>query len=324
MRAAEDEHDGGEGDPLVGSVLDELRKPLPRGVEPLVRAIRERFGASLEAVVFYGSARRGDDLGETLADLLVVVDGYRRAYGRWAPALANALLPPNVFYLEEHGGGDVEVRAKYALVSSRDLIRYTASHRLQVYFWGRFAQPCRLAWRRDEEAEERLARTLAAAVRTFLGETASLVRGSLPPEEIWAKGLTTCYGTELRTEDEGRARRIVESEASVYRERTAAALKGSGCQGLSWNDGRVDIDLSTWARFRGRMRWLVRKPHGKLLNLLRLLKAVFTFEGGVDYALWKIRRHSGVEVEVSDRVRRHPLLFAWPTLWRIYRAGGFR
>ncbi len=324
MSAVEGANGIAAADPLVDSILDELRKPLPSGVEPLVAAIRDRYGASLEAVVFYGSARRGDDLTETLADLLVVVDGYRRAYGRWFPALANALLPPNVFYLEEDASADGKVRAKYALVSSRDLIRLTAPGRLQVYFWGRFAQPCRLAWVRGEEAEDRLARILARAVRTFLGETASLVRGPLPPEEIWSKGLTTCYGTELRTEDEGRARRIVESEVHVYRERTAAALGGDGCRGLRWNDGRVEVALSGWARLRGRARWLLRKPHGKLLNLLRLLKAVFTFEGGVDYALWKIRRHSGVEVEVSDRVRRHPLLFAWPTLWKIYRAGGFR
>ncbi len=311
-------------DPLVESIRGELNKSLPRGVEPLTAAIRHRYGDALEAVVFYGSARRGDDLRETLADLLVVVDGYRHAYGRWPPALANAILPPNVFFLEEPGPDGGEVRAKYALVSSRDLDRFTAPGRLQVYFWGRFAQPCRLAWVRDEDAEVRLARILARAVRTFLGETASLIRGDLPAEEVWAKGLTTCYGTELRTEDEGRARRIVESEAPIYRERTAAALEAGGWRGLRWRDGRVSVHLGGWARFRGRVRWIVRKPHGKLLNLLRLLKAVFTFEGGVDYALWKIRRHSGVEVEVSERVKKHPLIFAWPTLWRIYRAGGFR
>ena len=60
------------------------------------------------------------------------------------------------------------------------------------------------------------------------------------------------------------------------------------------------------------------------LPLLRLIKAVFTFEGGVDYALWKIERHSGVTVTVSDRARRHPLIFGWGPLFRLWRRGAFR
>jgi hypothetical protein len=57
---------------------------------------------------------------------------------------------------------------------------------------------------------------------------------------------------------------------------------------------------------------------------MRLVKSAFTFEGGVDYLLWKIERHSGVRVEVSDRVRRHPLIFGWGTLIELRRRGAFR
>ena len=53
-----------------------------------------------------------------------------------------------------------------------------------------------------------------------------------------------------------------------------------------------------------------------MLSVLRLVKGLFTFEGGFDYVLWKIERHSGVRVEVSPRARRYPLLAGWGVIWR--------
>jgi hypothetical protein len=63
---------------------------------------------------------------------------------------------------------------------------------------------------------------------------------------------------------------------------------------------------------------------GKLLNLARLVKAAFTFQGGLDYVLWKVKRHSGVEIQVTDWQRRHPVLAAPSLAWKLYRRGAFR
>ena len=52
---------------------------------------------------------------------------------------------------------------------------------------------------------------------------------------------------------------------------------------------------------------------------LGLLKCVFTFQDWASYGLWKLERHRGAPVEISDRQRRHPLLFAWPVLFRLLR-----
>ena len=51
---------------------------------------------------------------------------------------------------------------------------------------------------------------------------------------------------------------------------------------------------------------------------------LFTFEGAVDYVRWKIERHSGVQLELSPRARRHVLVTGWIVAWRLYRRGGFR
>jgi hypothetical protein len=62
----------------------------------------------------------------------------------------------------------------------------------------------------------------------------------------------------------------------------------------------------------------------RLHSVPRLAKAAVTFEGGVDYALWKVERHSGVRVEAGPWQRRHPILAAVPLGWRAWRQGAFR
>ncbi len=59
------------------------------------------------------------------------------------------------------------------------------------------------------------------------------------------------------------------------------------------------------------------------MSILRLVKALFTFEGGIDYIVWKLQRHSGQEIIVPDKVRRYPLVFSWGFFWRLYRRGIF-
>jgi hypothetical protein len=68
----------------------------------------------------------------------------------------------------------------------------------------------------------------------------------------------------------------------------------------------------------------VRRIQGKLLSALRLFKAAFTFNQPLEYLLWKIERHSGLYIEPTRRQIRHPLIFAWPLLWKLYQQGAFR
>jgi len=96
-------------------------------------------------------------------------------------------------------------------------------------------------------------------------------------------------------------------------------------ESVNSNDG-ISYRMRIPARVRilSRLTWGLRSLQGKLLSALRLLKAMATFEGGVDYILWKIERHSGVTVDIEPRLRRRPLLAIWVLSWRLYRRGGFR
>ncbi len=93
---------------------------------------------------------------------------------------------------------------------------------------------------------------------------------------------------------------------------------------LREEEGRVCLTIPRAVRVFSKLAWLGRIAQGKLLSLLRLAKAAFTFQGGVDYLVWKLERHTGWPIELPDRVRRHPLLYGWGMLWRLYRQGVFR
>ncbi|HYD45199.1 MAG TPA: hypothetical protein VEA79_08045, partial [Phenylobacterium sp.] len=69
-----------------------------------------------------------------------------------------------------------------------------------------------------------------------------------------------------------------------------------------------------------RWGWSLRQALGKPLNVARLIKAAFTFDGAARYAAWKIERHTGVDIELTPWRERHPILAAPGVLWRVARA----
>ncbi|MFT4564853.1 MAG: hypothetical protein ACI9BW_004623, partial [Gammaproteobacteria bacterium] len=139
--------------------------------------------------------------------------------------------------------------------------------------------------------------------------------------------LSASYRTELRPEPGGASAALVQKNLERYRAVTDLLVDHE--QGFVKVFGNAKptqyrARISVSRRYAGRLAWRLRRVQGKLINLLRIMKAAFTFEGGVDYVLWKIERHSGVKIEATPLLRRHPLLTCWPTVWRLYRAGAFR
>jgi hypothetical protein len=282
----------------------------------MAEAIRQRFGDAATAILFYGSCLRRPEtqLGDSLLDFYVLVDDYRRAYPTALLAWANRLLPPNVFYCEMVHEGTV-LRAKYAVISQSQFERGTSPAAPNVSLWARFCQPTRLVWSRDPAAAAAAAAACSQAVLTMLA-----VAGAHPAKpaatlhedkilQLWTAGFQKTYRAELRPEGEDRAAQIVATEAARYRQITPLAMAVLA--------ERTPPDLAAAA-------WRRSQLLGKLFNIARLAKAAFTFEGGLDYALWKIARHSGITVEVTDWQRRHPLLSAPGLAWRLYRRGAFR
>jgi hypothetical protein len=291
----------------------------------LAQAVRRRHGDALLGILFYGSCLRSGNPLDGLVDLYVVVDRYRPAYRNPLLALLNHLLPPNVFYLELPVP-DGRVRCKYALFSRRHLLRGTSQGWFESYLWGRLAQPTAILYARDAAARADLVRALGQAVATFAARALPALPERLTAAELWDRGLALSYATELRAERAGRTAHIVDSDPEYYGAVTPAVLRR-----LPWpvdpvpgEPGAYRVRVPAAARRRAGRAWVLRRVQGKALSVLRLTKAAFTFQGGVDYLLWKLERHSGVRVEASERERRHPLIFGWGLVWRLYRRGAFR
>ena len=310
---------------LLASIQQHCAQPAPAALQALQERLLAQYGDAVQAILFYGSCLRSGDALDGLVDLYVVVESYRFAYRRPLLWLGNALLPPNVFYLEAPFAGRV-VRAKYAVLSLSDL-QQGVRRWFQSYLWGRFAQPTGLLYTRDETVAQQIVQILAQAVVTFIDRTLPLAPSGFDAAVLWQSGLAHSYRTELRAEKPERTRQLLAAFRDYYEQVTQAALPAVSYAVNVTDDNlpqRYGVDISAGARRRCHLSWRIRQVQGKLLSLLRLMKAAFTFRGGVDYIVWKLERHSGVKIELTPRQRRHPLLFGWSVVWRLYRRGVFR
>src|SRR5690348_2887936 len=131
-------------------VADELSVPVDPRVTAVAAAIAAKHGAASRAVLFYGSCLREKQLDGLMLDFYLIVSDYRTAYSKRWLAVANRLIPPNVFYFEHDG-----LAAKYAVLSEADFHRLTGPETSSVSVWARFAQPSRLVWVADEQARRR-------------------------------------------------------------------------------------------------------------------------------------------------------------------------
>lgn len=135
--------------PLAQIIARELECPSPPEARALADAIRERVH-DVECVLFYGSCLRKQS-AEGVLDFYVLVGSYRKAYDSWLLAAGNAILPPNVFYIEVESEWGT-LRAKYAVLSSKDFEQRVGPAWIYPYIWARFSQPAPLPYARDDEA----------------------------------------------------------------------------------------------------------------------------------------------------------------------------
>jgi hypothetical protein len=311
-------------DDLARLIAGELAVPVPAGAALMAERIRARHGDGVRAILFYGSCLRLHDDQHSLLDFYVLVDNYWTLRTSRVYAALNALLPPNVYYLKVTDSDRTSVHAKYAVVSLADFARYNSPSTFQAYFWARFAQPCALVYAADAAAAQAVTAALADAVTSFVQHGLPLLPAPCSVQALWTTQLRLSYGAELRAERAAVAERLYAAAAHRYERVTRAALAR-----LPFPAAAQTIDEILWIDARSPVRtgaaaWRVRRYWGKLLSLLRILKSALTQEGSVDYAIWKVERHSGLTIDPSWRQKRHPLLALGEEVWRMYRKGAFR
>ena len=139
--------------------------------------------------------------------------------------------------------------------------------------------------------------------------------------DLWAQAFTRTYGSEFRSESDDYARGLYEADPARYAEAARLALTNLAATNVI---DRVETDADGYRLERSesserlaRLRWHASRPLAKLLAIFRLLKTATTFGDWLPYALWKLERHSGVRPELTERQRRHPLIYGWPVIFRL-------
>ena len=296
---------------LTALIAQELAQPVPAAVRTMADAVRARHAEAALGVLFYGSCLRKPEslLADSLLDFYLLVDNYGPAYRGAMMAFANRMLPPNVFYLEaQHEGATL--RCKYAVISLAQFQEGMSHKADNVSLWARFSQQSRLVWACDAATVQPVAAACAEAVLTMLSNALPLTDSGATAEAVWQRAFEETYRAEVRSEGLSRAIELVNADLERYRRAYALARDAIG-----GDIGGADASVAAWRR---------RRRTSKLLNFARLVKATFTFDGALDYVLWKVKRHSGVVLPVTDWQRRHPLLSAPVLAWRLYRRGAFR
>ena len=283
---------------LKALVAEELAVPVDARVSAMAKAIADKHGKASRAVLFYGSCLREKKLGGLMLDFYLIVSDYRAAYDKRWLALANRLIPPNVFHFEHDG-----LVAKYAVLSEADFHRLTGPETSSVSVWARFAQPSRLVWVAHKAARDRAIAAVSRAAPTLLAAA-----GQRPGEsglDRWRRAFALTYSSELRAERSGRASSVVDLDPQRFERFTAPASEAA--KGLKPKGG-----------------WAWRRIEGKGLSVVRLAKASLTFAGGADYIIWKINRHAGTNIELKPWQQRHPLLAGISLLPRLLKSGAVR
>jgi hypothetical protein len=279
-------------------VEQELDLPVDPRVRAMAEAIARKHGPASRAVLFYGSCLRQKQLDGLMLDFYLIVSSYREAYGsRWLAA-ANRLIPPNVFYFEHHG-----LAAKYAVLSLDDFHSLNGPETASVSVWARFAQPSRLVLALPD-ARQAVIDSIARAAPTLLA-AAGRVAGE-EPLDWWRRAFALTYSAELRAERKGKGTSVVDIDRDRYE-----TFSGPAIAAIIANSGT-------------KTSWPSRRLRGKLLSVVRLAKASFTFAGGADYIAWKINRHAGTDIQLKPWQRRWPLLAAITLLPRLLRSGAVR
>ena len=276
---------------------------LARDVPAELRTMADFLHAKHEgavAILGYGSCLRGVAVTDTLMDFYILTESLTDVSPNLISRLACSIVPPNVYYAEIKSGKQ-SLRAKYAVLPLDLFARWMKRDTGNPYFWARFSQPSALLFARDGQARQTVIAAIADALRTSFANAKALSAGP-DPLVIWAKGFDATYNSEFRSEKASRAAHIVSGSIDYYQE--AAKL------------------MASETPIHANQSW--RRLAGKCWSVLRLCKAAFTFQGGADYIVWKIERHSGEKIVLTEWQKRHPIFTGLLLLPAMLRKGAIR
>jgi len=290
--------------PLGDVVRRQLQAPTTPAVRVLAAELAKAEGAA--AVLFYGSNLRTGST-EGVLDFYVLTAGPRER-GMW----------PTVGYREFDHGGD-RLRAKIATMRLSTFADAAAARTLDTTIWTRFVQPAALVWAADDATVEAVADAVADAAKSAGRFAAALGPETGTAQDYWRALFRETYAAEFRVEKSGREAQILAFDPVRYDALLTLAWAADGIVYATEGE-RLCPALPAARRQSLLAAWRTRRRLGKPINIARLVRAAFTFDGAARYGAWKIERHTGISVPLTPWRERHPVLAAPGVFWRLYRA----
>jgi hypothetical protein len=290
----------------------------------IVDSLVEAAGGEVTLVVHFGSTRSQASPGAGSAhDLFAVVGDYRRFYERVRPGLSlrhgpafltalNRWLPPNILHLADADGPG----AKLFVISERDLESAMSDHPPDHFCRSRLMQDTVIAFARDDLAAGRLRAQAQRAREHVVRWMAPHLDEPFSVEAFCREMMRVSYAGEIRPEKAGRAREVFESQRDFLVRAFGPILDAS--EALEpIGDAYAYRRRASWTE---RLRWRIYFARSKARATLRWTKYTFTFDRWLDYIVAKVQRRTGTSIQLTERQRRWPWLFLWPTFFRVLRS----
>ncbi len=291
-------------DTLADLVRRQLHVPTIAAVRDVAELLAE--ASDVAAVLFYGSNLRTGET-EGVLDFYVLTLGPRER-GIW----------PTVSYREFDLHGET-LRGKIATMRLATFTKAASAETLDTTIWTRFVQPSALVWVRNDATAQTVAKAVADAARSAARFAAALGPDVGTADAYWRALFRQTYAAELRVERKGREGQILAYDPERYTMLLPLAWAADGIA-FSTDDGILRPSLAELRRVALLKAWRRRRRAGKPINIIRLVRAAFTFEGAARYGAWKVERHTGVPVLLTPWRERHPILAAPGVFLRVWRA----
>jgi phosphatidate cytidylyltransferase-like protein len=291
---------------------------------PFIEAILSHYGNKVVGIFMYGSKLSAVTATATsFPDFFVITEGYRGVFKKISHWALSYFLPPHIYHLRL----DEQLRCKYNLVSLKRFQRECSRRAKDIYILGRFGKRVALIYARDAQARRKLTDCCFNAMSNVVPWTLRGMQKPFSEKDFTLSCLNLSYAGETRVETSSKVPKLFESEKEFYLETYPAFLKKHPkAQKLAQLTSNGSYRPSggrfvRWLR-RIRFRWFLRRS--RIRGILRWPKFLVTVDEWVDIILSKIERTKGIKLDVTDRQRRHPLIFAWPHFFRLLRSGAIK
>jgi hypothetical protein len=205
--------------------------------------------------------------------------------------------------------------AKVSVVTARQLASQTAISASDLHLAGRLSKRVALVWWRDPQARQRVVDAKRAALKTVARLTLSRFDAAVTLDDFLLSLLGLSYESEVRIVEPGKLAALLGVERDHYRALGRALLGALGATPVDASESAFQLPPGV-AAATGELQRCLRRSRRRAY--MRWPKYLVTYDGWLEYLLQKLAR-SGHQVTLTDRQRRHPLIFALPILYQMMR-----